>query len=137
MQPVTLHLAITVSANRTFPSDSPQIPAQGDNSPAEEVPKPTIGSDSRGPDQSTAPEPPSPPPDHPPVQSSTPVPQDQAEMSLSEKAQISLDRADEAEKSIGGSNTWQGVVEKIKWVMNTLSPVAGVRVINILLPILD
>jgi hypothetical protein len=131
MQPVTLHLAITVSANRTFPSDSPQIPAQGDNSPAEEVPKPTIGSDSRGPDQSTAPEPPSPPPDHPPVQSSTPVPQDQAEMSLSEKAQISLDRADEAEKSIGGSNTWQGIVEKIKFVMNTLSPVAGVRVINI------
>jgi hypothetical protein len=129
MQPVTLHLAIAVSGNSNFPSDSPQIPAQGDNSPAEEVPKPTIGSDSRGPDQST--EPPSPPPDHPPVQSSTPVPQDQAEMSLSEKAQISLDRADEAEKSIGGSNTWQGIVEKIKFVMNTLSPVTRVRVINI------
>jgi len=67
-QPVTLHLAITVS------SDSPKIPAQRNDSPAGEVPKPTMVADSRGPDQSTtpepAPEPPSPTPD-PPVQSST------------------------------------------------------------------
>jgi hypothetical protein len=54
-------------------------------------------------------------------------------MSLSEKAQISLDRADEAEKSIGRLNTpLQGVVERVKLVMNTLAPVAGVRIINIL-----
>ena len=53
-------------------------------------------------------------------------------MSLSEKAQISLGRADEAEKSIEGSDTWQGVVGRVKLVMDTLSPLAGVRVINIL-----
>ena len=53
-------------------------------------------------------------------------------MSISEKAQISLDRADQAGKSIDGSNTWQGVVERVKLVMDTLSPLAGVRVINIL-----
>jgi hypothetical protein len=53
-------------------------------------------------------------------------------MSLAEKAQISLDRAVQAEKSIDGSNTWQGVVERVKFVMDTLSPVAGVREINIL-----
>jgi hypothetical protein len=128
-----LRLAITVSANRTSPSDPPEIvPAQGDDSPAEEVFKPTISPDSRGLDQSTAPGPSSPPPEHPPIQSSTPIPRDQAEMSLSEKAQFSLDRAVQAEKTIDRSNTWQGVVEKIKFVMDTLSPVAGVRVIDIL-----
>jgi hypothetical protein len=124
MQPVTLHLAITVSANRTFPSDYPQIPAQGDDSLVEEVPKPTVAPDSRGRDQSTALEPSSPPPDHSPIQRRTPIPQDQAEMPLAEKSQ--------AEKSIDGSNTWQGVVEKVKFVMDTLSPDAGVRVLNIL-----
>ena len=127
-QPVTLHLAVIVSTNKTSPSDSPQIPAQGDDTPAEEVPNPTIGQDSRGPEQFTALRP---PPEHTPIQSSTPVPQDQAELSFAEKAQIGLDRADKAEESIDGSNTWQGVVERVKLVMDALSPVAGVRVINI------
>ena len=54
-------------------------------------------------------------------------------MSLSEKARIGLDRAVQEEKSIDGSNTWQGVVERIKLVMDTLSPVAGVRAIDIFL----
>ena len=56
--------------------------------------------------------------------------QGQAEISLAENAQISLDRADQAEKSIDGSNTWQGVVERVKFVMDTLSPIAGVRIIT-------
>ena len=88
--------------------------------------------DSRESDQSTAPEPPLSPPDHPPFQSSTPIPQYLSETSLFEKTRLGLDRAVQAEKSIDGSNTWQGVVEKIKWVMDTLRPVAGVRVIDIL-----
>ena len=87
--------------------------------------------DSEGPDQPTAPEPSS-LPDHLPIQITAPIPQVQSETSRAEKAQISLDRANEAEKSIGSSNSWQGIVEKIKWVTDTLSPVAGVRVINIL-----
>ena len=132
MPPVTLRLAITVSANRTSLSDSPRIQTQGDDSPAEEVLRPTVALDSREPDQSTAPEFPLSPPDHFPVPSSTPIPQDQSETSLVEKARIGLDRAAQAEKSIDGSNTWQGVVKKIKWVMDTLSPVAGVRAISFL-----
>ncbi len=88
--------------------------------------------DSRGPDQSTALEHSLPPPDLLPVQSSTPKPQDQEELSLVEKARIDLDRADEVKKSIDRSNTWEGAVGKIKWVMDTLSPVSEVRVIFVL-----
>ena len=117
-----------MSANNTSPSDSLKIPAQEDDTPAEEVPNPTIGQGSRGREQFTALRP---PPEHTPIQSSTSVPQVQAELSFAEKAQIGLDRADKAEESIDGSNTWQGVVERVKLVMDTLSPVAGVRVINI------
>ena len=93
-----------------------------------------VSGQSTTPDQPTVPEPPSPPPNHFPIQSSTPIPRALTEITLSEKARISLDHADQAEKSIGGSNTWQGVVERVKWVMDTLSPLAGVRVINILFP---
>ncbi len=64
------------------------------------------------------------------------MPQDQAETSLVEKAQIYLDRADEVKGLIDRSDTWEGAVGKIKWVMDTLSPVAEVRVIFVL-PILD
>ncbi len=127
---------ITVSVNRTSPSDPPKIPTEGDDYSAEEVPKPTMAPDSRGPGQSTAPESFLPPQDHLPVQSSTPMPQDRGEPPLVEKARVDLDRADEVKKSIDRSNTWEGAVGKIKWVMDTLSPVAEVRVIFVL-PILD
>ena len=42
---------------------------------------------------------------------------------------LALDQADQAMKQIDKSNTWQGAVGKIKWVMDTLSPIAEVRVI--------
>ena len=60
------------------------------------------------------------------------MPRDQAHISLVKEAQDGLERADELEKSIGGSDTWEGVVGRIKWLMDTLSPVAGVRVISVL-----
>ena len=44
---------------------------------------------------------------------------------------FSLDRADEAMKlivPIDRSNKWENAVEKINWVMDTLSPIAEVRV---------
>jgi hypothetical protein len=104
----------------------PETPAEADNTPAEDA---TVTPGLRGPDQSTVSEHPLPPTDHLPVQSATPVPQDQGETSLTQKAQIDLDRADKAEKSIEGSDTWEGVVGRIKWLMETLSPVAGVRLI--------
>jgi hypothetical protein len=37
--------------------------------------------------------------------------------------------ADQAMKRIDRSNTWQGAVGRIKWVMGTLSPIAEVRVV--------
>ena len=107
------------------------MPTEGDDSPAEEDPGPTTAPDSRGPDQSAEPEHHLPPQDHLPVQSSIPMSHD-----VFEKAQIGLDRADEAKKSIDRSNTWEGVVGRIKWVMDTLSPVAEVCV-TFILPILD
>ncbi|KAH8991008.1 hypothetical protein EDB92DRAFT_706652 [Lactarius akahatsu] len=121
---VTLDLMITVSANRTPPSDLPNILTEGDDTLTEGVPKPTMAPDSRRPDRSSAPDYLLPPPDHIPVQSSFLMTQDQGEMSLVEKARFDLDRADEVEKLVDGSKTWEGVVGKIKWVMDTLSPVA-------------
>ncbi|KAH9033897.1 hypothetical protein EDB85DRAFT_2274616, partial [Lactarius pseudohatsudake] len=118
--PVTLDLTITVSANGTSPNNPPNIPTKGDDTLTEEVPKPTTAPDSGGPDRSSAPDYLLPPPDHIPVQSSSLM----QETSIVEKARIDLDRADEVEKSIDGSKTWEGVVGKIKWVMDTLSPVA-------------
>ncbi|KAH9040708.1 hypothetical protein EDB85DRAFT_2272220, partial [Lactarius pseudohatsudake] len=124
--PVTLDLKISVSANGTSPSDPQTIPTERDETPAEEVPKPTIAPNPRGPDPSSASDHLLPPPDHLPVQSNTDMPQDQGETSLvdSEKAQVVLVRVDEVNKSIDRSNTWEGAVEKIKWVMDILSPVA-------------
>jgi hypothetical protein len=118
-----------VPTNRASASVPPVTPAEGDNTPTEDAPTPTVAPDSRRPDQSTVSEHPLPPTDLLPVQSNTPVQQDQGETSLIEKAQIGLDRADDIEKSIDGSDTWEGVVGRIKWLMDTLSPVAGVRLI--------
>ncbi len=125
-----------MSANRTTLSGFQKLPTEGDDTPAREVPKTTVVPDSREPDQSTAPEHSLAPPDHLPVQSSNPAPLDQAEPSLVEEARIGLDRADGVKESIDRSNTWEGAVGKIKWVMDTLSPVSEVRVMFVL-PILD
>ena len=135
-QPVTLKLRISVSTNRTSTNIPPNIPTKQVNNPTDAAPNLTVATDSRAPDQSTNLKHPLPPPDHFPIQSVTPVPQDQGEASLIEKAQVGLDRADELEKSIDRSDTWEGVVGRIKWLMDTLSPVAGVRVIFVS-PLLD
>jgi hypothetical protein len=121
-QPVALDLTINVPANGPSPGVTSNIPTEGGNTPAEEVS--TSAPDSMGPDQSTKSEHPLPPTGQLPVQGSTPVPQDQG---LVEQAQISLDLAENAKKSIGPSNSWGGFVGRIKWVMDTLAPIAGVR----------
>ncbi|KAH8994777.1 hypothetical protein EDB83DRAFT_1022581 [Lactarius deliciosus] len=121
--PVTLDFTITVSADGTSPSDPQMIPTKGDDTPAEDVPQPTMTPDPRGPDPSSAPGHLSHPPDHLPVESSTLMPQDQGETSLVEKPQITLVRVDQVEESIDQSNTWEGAVGRIKWVMDALSPV--------------
>ena len=95
--------------------------------------------DSRGRIQSTAPEPLLPPPDHLPIDTGTPMPHGQAEMLPTEDPLVALHRADEAMRPIdriGRSNTWEVAVGRIKWVMDTLGPIAEVRVMSFLL-ILD
>ena len=95
--------------------------------------------DSGGPTQSTAPEPLLPPPEHLPIQTDTPMPHGRAEMSPAEDPLVTLHRADEAMRwidPIDRSNTWARAVGRIKWVMDTLSPIAEVRVMSFLL-ILD
>ena len=46
-----------------------------------------------------------------------------------------INRAKEAMNTISNSNTWEGALERIKWVMDTVSPVVGVCY-NVLSPIL-
>ncbi len=60
------------------------------------------------------------------------MPDDQVEMSPTEKALIALRRADVAKKPIDQMNKWEGAVSRIKWVMDTISPIAEVRPISFL-----
>jgi len=54
-------------------------------------------------------------------------------ISLSNKIpRFAFHRADEAVKRIDRSNsTWAGAVGRIKWVMDTWSPIAEVRIIPV------
>ncbi len=78
--------------------------------------------------QSTALEPLLPPPRHLPVETGTTMSHGQAEMSHTDDPLITLRRADEAVKLIDPLNTWERAVGRIKWVMDTLSPITEVRV---------
>ncbi|KAH9069393.1 hypothetical protein EDB83DRAFT_2551242 [Lactarius deliciosus] len=126
--PVELHLTIIVLANGTSPSDPHIIPTEGDDTAAEDLPKPTMAPDSSGLDRSSTPGHLSHPPDHRPVESSTLMPQHQGEMSVIDEPHIV--RVDQVEAVIDRSNTWEGAVGRIKWVMDTLSPFAEVRSIR-------
>jgi len=114
------------------PINPPEIPTKGDDTPAEEATKPSMAPNSGVPIQSTAPEPLLPSPDPLPVETGSPMPDSQAEMSPTEKALIAVRRADEAKKPIDRANTWRGAVSRIKWVMDTVSQVVEVRAISIL-----
>ena len=137
VQPATLYLTIKVPANATphpiLPINTTSaIAAEIDVSSTEHATEPTIAQaqDSIEPTPSvvaTTPEPLSPPTDSGPIETSTPIlpdPAVRAEMSPAENA---LHDADDATKAIGLTNTWEGAVGRIQWLMDTLSPVAGVR----------
>ena len=133
MQPITLYLTITVSADMAspiLPNNPPKILIEGGVSPAEEATKPSITPDSGGPVRSTASEPLLPLPEHFSVEFGVPTSHSQAEVSPTEGPLISLRRADEAMKPIGRSNTWEMAVGRITRVMDTLSPIAEVRVMS-------
>ncbi|KAH9054315.1 hypothetical protein EDB87DRAFT_1825201 [Lactarius vividus] len=122
--PVTLDLMVTLSAHGTSPSDPHIIPTERDDTAAEDLLTPTMTADFGGLDRSSAPGYLTHSPDRLPVESSTLMPQGQGETSLVEKPQIDLVRVDQVEEVIDRSNTWEGAVGRIKWVMDTLSPVA-------------
>ena len=119
-----------------FPNNPPEIPTKGDDTPVEETTDPSMVPDSGGPIQSFAPEPLLPSPDPLSVEAGTPMTHGLAKTSLTKEALIALRRADEAKKPIDRKNTWKAAVSRIKWVMDTVSPIAEVRAISIL-PLLD
>ncbi|KAH9051943.1 hypothetical protein EDB87DRAFT_627171 [Lactarius vividus] len=130
-QPVILYLTIAVSTNATSHPVSPINPAsavatKADVSPIERATKPTIIHDSTKSVPfvfATAPEPPS-PTDHTPTGTNTPMPTVPDIRATVSPAENALRVADEAAKAINLSSTWEGAVARIKWVVDTVSPVA-------------
>ena len=121
MQPATLH--ITVKITPTLNNSPPSLPTKDDDSPAIEATLPGI--------RSTSPEHPLPMSLHQAVEVDNNKPQSHEELSPATTRDLPLDlrRADEVIEGINRSNTYQGVVRRIKWVMDTLGPVAEVRAI--------
>ena len=68
---------------------------------------------------------------------STPIPPATDRLAGASPAENALRDAKEAMTTINLSKTWDGALERVKWVMDTLSPVAGVRCNVVFLPILD
>ncbi|KAH9002381.1 hypothetical protein EDB86DRAFT_3074161 [Lactarius hatsudake] len=119
-QPVTLYLSIIVGASvaaPNLPNDPQKLPTEGDDSLAEELTEPSMVPDSRGLIRTTAPEPRFSLPYHLPVETGTPILYRRAWMSSTEMALRNTNRIDR-------SNTWEKAVGRIKWVMDTLAPIA-------------
>ncbi len=133
MQPVTLYLTVNVSPNTT------SHPGKCDLAGAGETMEPSMAEDSMKSTRSTVAagfETLSSPKDNLPGEITTsmsPAADGSAGMSPAENA---LRNADEAMTTISLSNTWEGTLERIKWVMDTVSPVAEVRTMSFY-PILD
>ena len=124
-QAVTLYITLNITPPNLCNSP-PSIPTKDDNSPAEEATIPVRI-------QSSAPEHLLPLSHRQPVEIGNTIPQNPEQMlpPRTENPRIALHRADKAMERIvpiGGSNTWERAVGRIKWVMDTLGPIAGVRV---------
>jgi hypothetical protein len=125
-QPVTLYISVNITPPNPCNSP-PSIPTEGDDSPAEEATIP-------GRIQFPAPEHILPLSHHKPVETGNTIPQSREEVSptSTKNPRFALDRADEAMGRIvpiDRSNTWESAVGRIKWVMDTLGPIAGVGLI--------
>jgi hypothetical protein len=123
-QPVSLYITVKITP-QTLYNSPPSIPTADDSSLAEEA---LVA----GRIQFPTPQHPLPLSHDQPVETSNNKLQSREEASPStgtKNPRLALDRADEAMKPIGGSNTWEGAVGRIKWVMDTLSPIAEVRII--------
>ena len=124
-QPVTLYITMNITPPNLY-NRSPSVPTEDGGSHAEEATIP-------GPIQLSAPEHLLPLSNHQPVENDNTVLQSREEVSpaSTENPRPALDRTDEAMKRIvpiDRSKTWERAVGRMKWVMDTLSPVAGVRV---------
>ena len=120
--PVTLYMTINITPPTLYGSP-PRVPTKDNSSPAQEAPIP-------GHVQSPSPEHPS-LLHHQSVEARNNARQSREEASpvSANDLRLALDQTDQAMERIDRSNTWQGAVRRIKWVMDTLSPVAEVRVI--------
>ncbi|KAH9041398.1 hypothetical protein EDB85DRAFT_1923025 [Lactarius pseudohatsudake] len=129
--PITLYLTITVTVLPNVPSESPvipnnpsEIPTKEDDTSAEETTTLSIVPDSGGPIHSTVPDPLLPSPDPLSIETDTPMAHGQDKTSPTEKALVALRLVDEAKKPIDRKNRWKEAVSRIKWVMDTVSPIA-------------
>jgi hypothetical protein len=128
-QPVTLYITVNITpqiSNNRPPSRS----AEDGDSPAEEATIP-------GRIQSPAPEHLLPVSHNQPVETGNTLPQSREEMSptSTKNPRPALNQADEVMKQIvpiDRSNTSERAVGRMKWVMDTLSPIAGVRVMPLI-----
>ena len=124
-QPVTLYITVNITPPNPY-SSPPSKRTENDNSHVEAtIPEPI---------QVPAPEQTLPPSPHQPVETGNSIPQIQEEVTPTSTGipRLALDRADEDMSGIvpiDGSNTWERAVGRIKWAMDTLGPVAEVRVI--------
>jgi hypothetical protein len=125
MQPVTLYISANILPPNLYNSP-PSIPTEDDNFPDENVTIP-------GRIQVPAPERRLPLSHHQRAKIGNTMPQSREDMSPTgiQNPPFALHQADEAMKRIvptDRSNTWEMAVGRIKWVMDTLSPIAEVRV---------
>ena len=120
--PVTLYITVNI-VPPTLDSSSTSAPTEDDSSRAEEATLP-------GRIQSPTSEHLSPLSHHQPVKTEITIPQSREELSppSTKNPRFALDESDEAMKQIDGSNTCEKAVKRIKWVMDTLGPIAEVRV---------
>ena len=125
-QPVTLYINVNITPPNLYNSP-PSIPTENDGSHAEETTTP-------GPIQLLDAEHPSPPSHHQRIENENTMPRSEEEVSPTSTTnpRSALNLADEALNRvvpIDRWNTWERAVGRIKWVMDTLGPIAEVGVI--------
>ncbi|KAH9016720.1 hypothetical protein EDB84DRAFT_712601 [Lactarius hengduanensis] len=141
---VTLYLTVIVSPSTTsdpiLPTNAPIIRSTTINdSPSREAEEPSVAKEPTNPTRSTITTGPAlaPPTNRLPSSESTPIPPATERRGVS-PAVSALHGAGEAMATINLSNKWEGALGRIKWVMDTVSPVAEVRyIVRPFLPILD
>ena len=121
---MTLYITVNITPPNLY-NNPPSIPTKYDDSPAEEA-------TTQGRIQFPVPEHLLPLSYHKPIETGPTMPKSREEMSPT-STKDPLHRTDEAVKQIvpiDRSNMWEEAVSRIKWVMDTLGPIAEVRVIS-------